>query len=63
MQIRRARPDDFLKVQSLLTQLMPGRPHNQHAMWDALAGYPGYGAWVAEIGDAPAGFLDLFVFP
>jgi len=63
MQIRRARPDDFLKVQSLLTQLMPGRPHNQHAMWDALAGYPGYGAWVAEIGDALAGFLDLFVFP
>lgn len=63
MQIRRARPDDFLKVQSLLTQLMPGRPHGQQAMWDTLAVYPGYGAWVAEIGDALAGFLDLFVFP
>jgi len=32
-------------------------------MWDALRGYPGYRAWVAEIDDALAGFLDLFVFP
>jgi hypothetical protein len=42
---------------------MPGRPDGQQAMWDALAVYPCYGAWVAEIGDALAGFLDLFVFP
>ncbi len=63
MRIRHIRPDDFLKVQSLLTQLMPGRPHGQQAMWDALGGYSGHRAWVAEIDDVVAGFLDLFVFP
>ena len=63
MQIRRTRPDDFPKVQSLLTQLMHGLPQGQQAMWDALRGYPGYSAWVAEIDEALAGFLDLFVFP
>jgi GNAT superfamily N-acetyltransferase len=63
MRIRRARPDDFLKVQSLLTQLMPGLPRGQEAMWDALGDYPGSGAWVAAIDDALAGFLDLFLFP
>jgi len=32
-------------------------------MWDALGGYSGHRAWVAEIDDVVAGFLDLFVFP
>ncbi len=63
MQIRRTRPDDFLKVQTLLTQLMPGPPQGRQAMWDELGSYPDYGAWVAEVDDTLAGFLDMFVFP
>jgi hypothetical protein len=35
MLIRRTRPNDFLKVQSLLAQLMPGLPNGQRAMWES----------------------------
>jgi ribosomal protein S18 acetylase RimI-like enzyme len=63
MQIRRIRPDDFSAVKALLTHLMPGLPHRRRAMWDALRDHPGHGAWVAEVDDIVAGYLDQFIFP
>lgn len=63
MRIRRARSDDFPAIQMLLNQLMPGLEHRRQAMWSMLMAHQDYAAWIAEVEDTPAGFLDLVVFP
>lgn len=63
MRIRRALSDDFPVIHELLNQLMRGLEHRRLAMWSMLMAHQGYAAWIAEVDDTPAGFVDLFVFP
>lgn len=63
MRIKRTRSDDFPVIHELLNQLMPGQEDRRQAMWRMLMAHQGYAAWIAEVDDAPAGFVDLFVFP
>ncbi|HKX17995.1 MAG TPA: GNAT family N-acetyltransferase [bacterium] len=62
-QIRRVVEHDFEPVHRLLEQLMPALPDLRQHIWGRMLARQDYAAWIAEIEDRPAGFIDLYVFP
>jgi ribosomal protein S18 acetylase RimI-like enzyme len=62
-QIRRALENDLDDLHPVLEQLLSGEVERRRAVWrDSLAQH-GYAAWIAEIDDQTAGFVDLYLFP
>ena len=63
MRIRRAVEHDLEAVHRLLDQLMPAALERRRAVWRDTLAQDAYAAWIAEIDDRAAGFVDLYLFP
>jgi ribosomal protein S18 acetylase RimI-like enzyme len=61
--IRRAVEADLEAVHRLLDQLIPAALYLRRAVWRDTLARDGYAAWVAEVDDEAAGFVDLYLFP
>jgi ribosomal protein S18 acetylase RimI-like enzyme len=61
--IRRAVESDLQRIHPLLDQLLPAGLEGRRPIWSAALAQDGYAAWIAEVDGAPAGFLDLVLFP
>lgn len=61
--VRRVTQNDFQVVHGLLDQLMPAALELRRAIWSDTLARDDYTAWIAEIGDEDAGFVDLYVSP
>lgn len=63
MGIRRAIGSDLKAIHPLLEQLMPAPVGRRQMMLKDALRNENYAAWVAEVDDTPAGFVDLFILP
>jgi len=61
--IRRAVEKDLDAIHPVLEQLSPGEIERRRAVWRDSLTREGYAAWIAEIDDQTAGFVDLYLFP
>ena len=61
--IRRVVESDFDAAHRLLDQLMPASIERRQAIWRDTLAQDAYAAWIAEVDDQAAGFLDLYLFP
>ena len=61
--IRRAVENDLDGIHRLLEQRSPAEFERRRAVWRESLAREGYAAWIAEIDDQAAGFIDLYLFP